>query len=262
MSSAAKWADLRQRMVSGLLLALLGIVCVRLGGVWFLALCTLACGLMLWELAVMLGAPRGPAVVCFLLGAGAMLAARWTEGAVEIAMLVVVGAVVALMARRDRAVAFVYALAILLAADGLIDFRDDYGGTWLFWMIFVVVATDIAGYFAGRTIGGRKFWPSVSPKKTWAGIIAGWVAAALIGVLFLTFTSAGRDLPWISAAISFASQLGDISESAIKRRAGVKDSSNLIPGHGGLMDRFDGLLGAALAMLAVSFLVHVPVVRI
>ncbi len=262
MSAAAKWADLRQRLVSGLLLALVGIVCVRLGGLWFVTLSTLACGLMLWELAVMLGAPKAPAVLCFVLGAGAMIAARWTEGAVELVMLLLVGGVLALMARRDRAVGMVYALAILLAADGLIDFRNDYGGTWLFWMIFVVVATDIAGYFAGRTIGGRKFWPSVSPKKTWAGIIAGWVAAALIGLLFLTLTSAGRDLPWISIAISFASQMGDISESAIKRRAGVKDSSHLIPGHGGLLDRFDGLLGAALAMLAVSFLVHVPVVRI
>ena len=101
----------------------------------------------------------------------------------------------------------------------------------------------------------------VSPKKTWSGIVAGWLAAALIGAVFLKISTAGIDLLWISSVLAFASQLGDIAESAIKRRAGVKDSSNLIPGHGGLMDRFDGLLGAALLMLLVAQLTPVPVVR-
>ncbi|MCB1363037.1 MAG: phosphatidate cytidylyltransferase, partial [Rhodobacteraceae bacterium] len=90
---------------------------------------------------------------------------------------------------------------------------------------------------------------------------AGWIGAALVGLAFLSFTTAGRDLPWISALVAFASQMGDIAESAIKRRAGVKDSSNLIPGHGGLLDRFDGLLGAALMMLVVAQVVVVPEIR-
>ena len=126
----------------------------------------------------------------------------------------------------------------------------------------MVVVTDVAGYFAGRMIGGPKFWPKVSPKKTWSGTAAGWVGAALIGALFLSFTNAGRDLIWISAVLAFASQMGDIAESALKRRMGVKDSSALIPGHGGLFDRFDGLLGAALLMLLVALIVDVPEVRI
>lgn len=261
MRPPGKWADLRQRMISGFVLAAIGIVAVRLGGVWFTALATVAAGLMLWELAVMLGAGR-KALIAFVLGAGAMLAARVTSGAVEIGMLLAVAAVVATLVTRDRAISFTYGLAILLAADGLTDFRDDNGGTWLFWLIFVVITTDIAGYFGGRLIGGPKFWPRVSPKKTWSGTIAGWIGAAAIGVLFRTFTNAGVDLIWISAAVSLASQMGDITESAIKRRAGIKDSSNLIPGHGGLLDRFDGLLGASLAMLAFALFVHVPVVSI
>ena len=94
--------------------------------------------------------------------------------------------------------------------------------------------------------------------ETWTLALGG----ALIGALFLTFTNAGRDLIWISAVLAFASQMGDIAESALKRRMGVKDSSALIPGHGGLFDRFDGLLGAALLMLLVALLVDVPEVRI
>jgi len=125
----------------------------------------------------------------------------------------------------------------------------------------VVVVTDIAGYFAGRIFGGPKFWPRFSPKKTWSGIVAGWIAAVGIGAIFLRISSAGIDLLWISALLAFASQLGDIGESAIKRMSGVKDSSSLIPGHGGLMDRFDGLLGAALFMLLVAQLTDVPSVR-
>ncbi|MBI1217772.1 MAG: phosphatidate cytidylyltransferase [Rhodobacteraceae bacterium] len=261
MTSPSKWTDLRQRMISGFALALVGIVAVRLGGVWFTALATIAAGLMLWELAVMLGAGR-KALIAFALGAGAMLAARVTSGPLEIGMLLLVAAAAATVVQRDRAICFTYGLAILLAADGLTDFREVNGGTWLFWLIFVVITTDIAGYFAGRLIGGRKFWPRISPKKTWSGTIAGWIGAAAIGMLFRTFTSAGVDLIWISAAVSLASQMGDITESAIKRRAGIKDSSNLIPGHGGLLDRFDGLLGASLAMLAFALFVKVPVVSI
>ena len=87
------------------------------------------------------------------------------------------------------------------------------------------------------------------------------MASGLIGAVFLGFTDAGRDLPWISVALSMASQAGDIAESALKRRCGVKDSSHLLPGHGGLFDRFDGVLGAALFMLLVAQIVYVPQVR-
>jgi phosphatidate cytidylyltransferase len=140
----------------------------------------------------------------------------------------------------------------------LVTFRENYGVVWLLWLVLVVIVTDIAGYFAGKTIGGPKFWPAISPKKTWSGTVAGWIGAAIVGFIFLRFTNAGPDLPWISVALSFASQMGDIAESAFKRRQGVKDSSTLIPGHGGLFDRFDGLLGASLVMLLVALVVDVP----
>ena len=124
--------------------------------------------------------------------------------------------------------------------------------------MLVVIATDVFGYFAGRTLGGPKFWPSVSPKKTWSGTAAGWIAAGLVGLLFMLLTDAGWPIVWISMILSFASQMGDIAESALKRRMNVKDSSTLIPGHGGLFDRFDALLGAALFMLLVAYVFNVP----
>jgi phosphatidate cytidylyltransferase len=152
----------------------------------------------------------------------------------------------------------VFTAFILLAGYGLMSLRDDFGLTWMVWLLLVVVVTDIAGYFAGRLIGGPKLWPRVSPKKTWSGTVAGWVGSSVVAVLFASNTQAGIGLIGVSIAVSMASQIGDIAESAIKRRAGVKDSSRLIPGHGGLLDRFDGMLGAALFIVIAGQLVGFP----
>ena len=121
---------------------------------------------------------------------------------------------------------------------------------WILLMVFLVVMTDIGGYFFGRFIGGVKFVPSISPNKTWAGILGGWILAVLTGVVFVySFTNLQSSLTTVLTTvlcISFFSQVGDISFSWIKRRAGVKNSSNLLPGHGGFIDRFDSLTGAGL----------------
>ena len=121
----------------------------------------------------------------------------------------------------------------------------------VFWLIAVVVTTDIAGYFAGRIIGGPKFWPRVSPKKTWSGTVAGWIAAAAVGALFAG--ALGNGIIWLSVLVSFAGQMGDAAESALKRSKGVKDASALIPGHGGVFDRFDAMMGAALFITLAGF---------
>ena len=153
-----------------------------------------------------------------------------------------------------------FTVMIVLAGFGLVQVRDDYGVGWLMWLVVVVVVTDVVGYFAGRAIGGPKFWPKVSPKKTWSGTAAGWIGAALVGLLFSINTGVGFQLIGISVAMSMASQMGDMAESGMKRRLGVKDSSNLIPGHGGLLDRFDGMLGAAFFLLIIGqFLSIAPI---
>ncbi|GGH47812.1 phosphatidate cytidylyltransferase [Frigidibacter albus] len=277
-SRAARWADLGPRLISGLVMAGGGLVLIWAGGWWFAGLAIVAAGLMVWELAAMLAAPPGramPARGLGLLAGGGLLAALvlaqvwpgqgggvgywgWGWGGL---LLLLPALASPLVPMRDRLLFVLYSLAVLQAAYGLVSFRADHGVLWLAWLVAVVVVTDIAGYFAGKAFGGPKFWPRISPKKTWSGTVAGWIGAALVGLAFGQFTTAGPDLPWISAALALAAQMGDIAESAIKRRAGVKDSSRLIPGHGGLLDRFDGLLGAALLMLLVAQVVDVPVVR-
>ena len=153
---------------------------------------------------------------------------------------------------------FGYALAVEVATFGLTVFREEHGVLWLMWLILCVIATDVFGYFAGRFFGGPKFWPQISPSKTWSGTSAGWIAAGAVGASFLAFTTAGRDIIWISMLLSLSSQMGDIAESWLKRRVGVKDSSHLLPGHGGLFDRFDGLLGGSLFLLVVVQFTPIP----
>ena len=125
----------------------------------------------------------------------------------------------------------------------------------LFFVLLVVWAADIGGYFAGRGIGGPKLWPRVSPKKTWAGAVGGFAGSLGVAVLFAA-AGVGKMLPLLALAafLSVISQLGDLFESAVKRHFGVKDSSQIIPGHGGLMDRLDGFVAAVVMAAILGFL--------
>jgi phosphatidate cytidylyltransferase len=159
--------------------------------------------------------------------------------------------------RRDQRLAAAYALAIMLAGYGLVELRSVGGTQAILWLVAVVVASDVLGYFAGRMLGGPKFWPAISPKKTWSGTVAGWIGAALVGLVVVLGSGAGRLLVPLSALVAFAGQMGDIAESWVKRRAGVKDASNLIPGHGGVLDRFDALIGAVVLVMALRLVLPV-----
>ncbi|MCG6901617.1 MAG: phosphatidate cytidylyltransferase [Rhodobacter sp.] len=260
--SSRNWDDLRPRLVTGGALIAAGILVIWLGGSVFAVTAALVTGIMVWELARMITADKAAqALQLGVLTAACLLLARHMGPVFLMPLLLAPAVAGAWLLRRHHAIFAAYALGITLAGYGLTLFRDTYGVVWLFWLVIVVAGTDIAGYFGGRILGGAKFWPAISPKKTWAGIVAGWVAAAVVGLVFLLLTDAGRDLIWISVVLSFASQMGDIAESAVKRKMGVKDSSNLLPGHGGLFDRFDALLGAALFMLVVALVVDVPDLR-
>lgn len=190
----------------------------------------------------------------FLLDAGA-----WVALAVSVAFLSVTAFVVSGAQKRVWAVSsFIYAAPIVLVPPIVRD-HPDFGILGLLWMFAVVWATDIAAYFTGRTFGGPKLCPPISPKKTWSGFIGGVVAATLCGFLvawigqlydvILPLTFAG--IATLSIVSSVASQVGDLGESALKRYCQVKDSSHLIPGHGGVMDRLDGFWAVCLIVALV-----------
>ena len=160
---------------------------------------------------------------------------------------------------------FVGALYVAGAALAMMQVRLNYDmWTVLVAFLFPVIAVDVGAYFAGRTIGGPRIAPSISPSKTWAGLFGGMIAASIITVSIEVFdfgpttptgfTMGGIGLAMLSGAlIAIIAQGGDFFESWMKRRAGVKDSSNLIPGHGGVFDRLDGFV----AVFFVLFLVAV-----
>lgn len=247
-----KWSDLATRMGSGAAMVVLGMLGVWAGGHVFHVMVAMICGVMIWELAAMIGATRSSAWQLGGLTGAALLLASYLPAGFALPILLASALVGFGQLTKFRTIYMVFTVMVLLAGYGMMSVRDTLGFNWMLWMVLVVVATDVVGYFAGRLIGGPKFWPRVSPKKTWAGTGFGWVGAGAVGLLFMANTGAGSQLIGISVAVSMASQMGDIAESAIKRRVGVKDSSNLIPGHGGLLDRFDGMLGAAVFLLIIG----------
>ncbi len=260
LSAQGKFGDLAARMASGAAVAAVGLWLTWLGGLPFLALVAAVCGLMVWELVRMLnpGAAQNRALLLGGAASGAVVIAHLVPGGFALPLLFLPALAGLSLLNQNRSVYIVFTLLIMVAAFGLLVQRGDFGFAWIGWLIAVVVVTDVVGYFAGRIIGGPKFWPRVSPKKTWSGTVAGWIAAAVVGGLFMRLTGAGAELIGVSVALSMASQVGDIAESAVKRRMGVKDASNLIPGHGGVLDRFDGMLGASVFLLFVEQLVDFP----
>ncbi|XDA99712.1 phosphatidate cytidylyltransferase [Sulfitobacter sp. LCG007] len=258
-AGSGKWSDLWARMGSSALMVLIGVIALGIGGFTFHALVAVICGVMVWELVGMLNPTSGwaPSALGGLAG-GVTLAAIYLPVGFALPILLAVGLLGFSQLERSRTLFMVFTAMILLSGYGMMQIRDDLGFAWLLWVVVVVVVTDVVGYFAGRAIGGPKFWPRVSPKKTWSGTGAGWIGAAIVGWIFAANTGAGSQLIGVSVALSMASQMGDIAESALKRSRGIKDSSSLIPGHGGLLDRFDGMLGASVFLLLVGGFIGFP----
>lgn len=143
-------------------------------------------------------------------------------------------------------------LLVIGAIGGLWYIRQNLGMTAALWVFGMVWATDIGAYFAGRAFGGARLAPTISPSKTWSGLVGGMIAALIASA---TIGDRGQiiGLPlWIGLFMGLLAQLGDLGESWMKRRAGVKDSGKLIPGHGGIFDRVDGLLPVALILGALA----------
>lgn len=261
MSGATdRWADLKPRLLSALAMVSLGAVEIWLGGVSFLLLVSIATALMIWELC-RITAPDKP-MMALAIAAMAALSLLADEGWPSMSAWLLFPWVVLAIGftpRLHRLPSAAIAAAIMISGHGLFVLRDEAGTAAILWLLGVVIASDVMGYFAGRILGGPKFWPAISPKKTWSGTIAGWIGAALVGLGFVLAGHGTWPLVLVSPLVAFAGQLGDIAESWIKRRTGVKDSSQLIPGHGGLMDRFDALTAAMVIVLILQYLSALPV---
>ena len=145
---------------------------------------------------------------------------------------------------------FFYALLPALSLLWIRD-RADQGLELLLWVFIVTWATDIGAYFAGRAIGGPKLAPAISPNKTIAGLGGGIVSAGLAGFVWVQATQLPQLLIWVAPTLAVAAQAGDLFESWMKRRAGVKDSGSWLPGHGGILDRLDGLVPVAIVTAAL-----------
>ncbi len=247
------------RVIAALVLAPVAIAIAWLGGWLWTTLVTLAAIGLYVEWLMIAGTARETRVVTSgavaLAISGLCLAAGRIDASV-LALALGLAAVALLSPQRRSWIAtgFGYAAAAQIASV-LVRLDQTSGFVALILVLLVVWVTDIGGYFAGRGIGGPKLWPRVSPSKTWAGAVGGFAASLVVAAGFAAF-GLGKTGPLLllGAVLSIASQLGDLFESAVKRRFGVKDSSRIIPGHGGLMDRLDGFVAAVVMAAIFGFL--------
>jgi len=251
--------NLLMRIIAALVLAPIAVAIAYAGGwLWTVLATVVTIGLYLEWLAIV-GAARqmrvvAPGVVGLAI-AGCCLAFGRIDAALVPLALGLAGVALFSPERRGwNTTGFAYAAAAQMASV-LVRLDQLWGFVALILIFLVVWVTDIGGYFAGRGIGGPKLWPRVSPNKTWAGAVGGFAASLVVAAGFALF-GLGRAGPLLvlGAALSIVSQLGDLFESAVKRRFGVKDSSQIIPGHGGLLDRLDGFVAAVVLAAIFGFL--------
>jgi phosphatidate cytidylyltransferase len=248
--------NLLMRVMAALVLAPAAIAIAYAGGWPWSSLVTLAAIGLYVEWLTIVGTARQTRVLAAGVVALAIAGLCLALGRIEASLIALTLGLsaVALLAPERRswtATGFFYAAAAEMASV-LVRLDQVWGFAALVLVLLVVWATDIGGYFAGRGIGGPKLWPRVSPRKTWAGAIGGFAASLVIAAGFAVL-GLGKTGPLLllGGVLSVASQLGDLFESAVKRRFGVKDSSHIIPGHGGLLDRLDGFVAAV--VLAAIF---------
>ncbi|MDO9415415.1 phosphatidate cytidylyltransferase [Pararhizobium sp.] len=255
--------ELQLRILSGIVMAAVVLVATWLGGIPFQVLAVLIALLVYYEWSTITGlAANDQFGNSFGWLSQAVVAGLVLTGAIELALIVLAGAAVlaalwTVFLRKSWWLPGGIFYAGLVGISMSAIRGDNYIGLIAMLFVFAIVwGTDILAYFVGRAIGGPKLAPRISPGKTWSGAIGGTVAgvAAGVAVFMMSFSLDGLKIPLIALLLSVSSQIGDLFESFIKRRFGVKDSSKLIPGHGGVMDRVDGLVFACFAafLLAVA----------
>ena len=259
-------SELTTRFAAALVMIAAAFVAMYVGGWAFRVLVAAGAGMMLYEWGAMHRVPRGWTIAGVLLMAvptlvlpeyffpaadtfpaeldTRLLAPVWPC----LGIIVGIGLVYGVFARRlNLGWGYVY-IGVPAFALTVVNW---YWFEITFWMMVVVWATDIFAYFAGRGIGGPKLAPKISPNKTWAGLLGGMAGAMVVGAVFGLFFEADPPFPYLGAPLALLAQLGDLYESSVKRRLGVKDSGAILPGHGGVLDRVDGLLPVAVIVLLI-----------
>ncbi|MES0881876.1 phosphatidate cytidylyltransferase [Roseibium sp. SCP14] len=256
-----KLSDLGLRLISAVILGPLVLFITYWGGFPYKLLVLVAAILFLWEWFTITGTPeKSPTASAGFVSLILLSVLEYADMPLSGLGILVLGAIGTFALGGFSRTGRWAAEGVLysgLALYALLSVRDGAGGlVFSFFLLIVIWATDIFAYFTGRALGGPKLWKKVSPKKTWSGAIGGLVVSSLLGVGIAYVAGAQSLFPWaiLAAALSIVSQAGDLLESAIKRRFDVKDSSRLIPGHGGIMDRIDGLVAAAIFAVIIGLI--------
>ena len=253
-------SEMPKRLTSAFVLGAVALGAV-LASPWTFLVLVIAGGVIVaWEWGRLTRGTRFDAIAAIQTAAVAAIAILVALAQPGLALFALAAAIVFICLLGLKSGAFAWPVAGLLYAAlpawSLVWLRGDpaLGTIALLYLLAVAWTTDTASYVAGRLIGGPKLAPRLSPHKTWSGLIVGALAPAFVGYAFAVFLNdtSGLRLALVSVAISAACQLGDLSESAVKRHYGAKDMSQLIPGHGGVLDRIDGLLMAALAAAIIA----------
>lgn len=255
-ASKAPASELTQRILVGAILIIVAVAEVWLGGTAFWILATVGGLIMISEFAALLKVSEqhrrmAMYALCIPLGVISPLALGPSFFVFGLIIGMAIG--VGLVAKNAALGSGLLYVGLPILALLWLRAVPDNGLVLTFWALSLVWATDIGAFFSGRTIGGPKIAPKISPSKTWAGLIGGMLAATALAACFHRWLGLSLALVWITPFLAVAAQAGDFFESWMKRRAGVKDSGTLLPGHGGVLDRLDGLVAAApLAALAVA----------
>lgn len=262
-AARGRWTDLRERVISSVVLAPIALLAIWAGQIPFSIAIGVMAAVLAWEWVHLCGLKvrRWPGSSVSLAVLPAAAVAAFGHTAMAYALLGAGGIATWLSARERGHVRAVWlgagVLYIGVAALSMIWLRDDprAGLANLLFIVLLVWASDIGAYAVGRIVGGPKLWPAVSPGKTWSGAVGGLVAATAVGLVAAHATGRppGPHAALVAVALGTVAQLGDLFESAIKRHFAVKDSSRLIPGHGGLFDRVDALLAVAPAAALIEF---------
>ena len=252
------------RVLTSVLMMPLMLGAIYLGGAVFDVLIVAMAAVLVWEWHGLLARGARELYGVAVCGTTAVLAVSLLDARLAVGFVAVSVLILVMTAGRRRGDCFLLGMGPLyigLPCLALLVLRAEFGFAATAWVFAMIWATDIGAYAFGRGIGGPKLAPRISPNKTWAGLLGGMLCSAIVGVVGMALPCFGSGISgWVPLAglgafLAVVAQAGDLFESAVKRRVWAKDSSRLIPGHGGVLDRVDGLLTAApVALVALTVL--------